>query len=173
MNWRLFAALPLDINRQSYQPNQPIFIECADGQVFLRRKISTTPERSRIMSAIRSHGNKSTEGRFVDILRQNKLVGWRRNWPLFGKPDFVFPKVGAAVFLDGCFWHGCSKCCPPPATNKSYWKEKLDRNRARDHKVTKVLRQQGWIVIRIWEHDLKYPGKAIFRLQAAGIHAKK
>jgi len=59
------------------------------------------------MSRVRSKGNNATELRLIQIFRDNRITGWRRNWPLKGKPDFVFPKKRIAVFVDGCFWHGC------------------------------------------------------------------
>ena len=63
-----------------------------------------------------SKGNRSTEGRFTEILRRKKLKGWRRGLLLYGKPDFVFIKARIAVFIDGCFWHGCPLHgeIPPP-----------------------------------------------------------
>ena len=59
------------------------------------------------MGRIKFSGNRSTEKAFVAILREHKISGWRRNYGLLGKPDSVFPRAGVAVFLDGCFWHGC------------------------------------------------------------------
>ncbi len=112
-------------------------------------------ERSRIMAQVRSRGNKSTELKLIALLRANKLSGWRRNYPLTGKPDFVYPRHRLALFVDGCFWHGCSKHCRLPATNKKYWIDKIERNKRRDRKTSKALREKGWMVIRIWEHELK------------------
>ena len=112
-------------------------------------------ERSRIMAQVRSRGNKSTELKLIALLRANNLSGWRRNYQLSGKPDFVYPRHRLALFVDGCFWHGCSKHCRLPATNKKYWIDKIDRNKRRDRKTGKALRAKGWTVIRIWEHDLK------------------
>lgn len=72
-----------------------------------------------------------------------------------GTPDILFRSAHLAVFVDGCFWHGCRKCGHIPATNSAYWAEKINRNRARDRRVTAQLRQRGFRVIRIWEHQLK------------------
>lgn len=121
----------------------------------LPRKIPTTPERSRIMSAIRSAGNRSTEQRLVQVMRRYKIKGWRRNYPLFGKPDFVFPRHKLIVFVDGCFWHGCPRCHKEPHTNSDYWREKIRQNALRDRRNSRKLRAAGWRVMRIWEHDLK------------------
>jgi len=112
-------------------------------------------ERSRIMSRVKSAGNRSTEAAFVALMRERGITGWRRNQPLFGKPDFVFRKARIAVFIDGCFWHACQKHCRMPASNRDYWERKIGRNAERDRKVTRELRQQGWTVVRIWEHEIK------------------
>jgi DNA mismatch endonuclease, patch repair protein len=63
----------------------------------------TKEVRSNIMRAVKSKGNKSTEKKLIDLFKEKKLKGWRRNYPIFGKPDFVFPKRKVAVFADGCF----------------------------------------------------------------------
>lgn len=72
-----------------------------------------------------------------------------------GKPDIVFPKYRTVVFLDSCFWHKCHFHCKIPKTNKKYWIEKLNMNKLRDIKVNKILRNEGWNVLRFWEHQVK------------------
>jgi DNA mismatch endonuclease (patch repair protein) len=115
-------------------------------------------ERSKIMASVKSRNNKSTELRFLSILKEKGVTGWRRNYPLSGRPDFVFPRLKVAVFIDGCFWHSCPKHCRLPASNKDYWSRKIERNRIRDKKTSKALREKGWTVIRIWEHEIKTSG---------------
>lgn len=110
--------------------------------------------RSSVMAQIRATGNKQTELRFVEILRRNGIVGWRRHQPIIGRPDFIFPREKVAVFVDGCFWHGCSRHGRSPASNQKYWLPKLLRTKRRDSRNTKTLRALGWKVIRLWEHDL-------------------
>lgn len=110
--------------------------------------------RSRIMSKVRSKGNLSTEVKLISLLREKKLKGWRRNYKLLGKPDIVYPKAKIAVFVDGCFWHGCPKHCRLPSSNKEYWIPKIEKNRERDRNTTSALRKNGWRVIRIWEHEI-------------------
>ena len=115
----------------------------------------TKTQRSRNMSAVKSRNNLSTEIRVLKLLREAKLTGWRRHYKkLRGVPDFVFPKYKIAVFVDGCFWHGCEKHRPLPRTNSAFWKEKISRNKERDKETTKTLKSKGWKVIRIWEHNL-------------------
>ncbi len=117
--------------------------------VFSKRK------RSEIMSLVRGMGNKATEMAMMTLLRRHGLTGWRRRSRLFGNPDFVFPKHHVAVFVDGCFWHGCPKHATRPASNRAFWKKKLARNKARDQLVTRMLKRQGWSVVRVWQHELK------------------
>lgn len=124
-------------------------------------------DRSTLMSTIRSKGNKATELRLINIMRESGINGWRRHQPLSGRPDFVFRKSKVAVFVDGCFWHGCPRCYRAPASNQMFWEEKLARNRARDKKVTRELRQAGWRVIRIWEHSLNKPAGVVRRIAEA------
>jgi DNA mismatch endonuclease, patch repair protein len=112
-------------------------------------------ERSRIMAAVRSRGNKATELLLVELFRAAGLKGWRRHAAILGRPDFVFAKERVAVFVDGCFWHGCAKHCRMPASNRKYWLAKIERNMQRDRTTRKVLREKGWNVVRVWEHELK------------------
>jgi len=77
---------------------------------------------------------------------------------MFGNPDFVFAQAKIAVFVDGCFWHGCPNHCRMPKTNREYWENKIEKNKRRDRKVTRVLRSEDWNVIRIWEHELDEVG---------------
>jgi DNA mismatch endonuclease (patch repair protein) len=112
-------------------------------------------KRSQVMAAIRSKGNKDTELKLASIFRAQGIKGWRRHGPLPGKPDFIFPKQRLAVFVDGCFWHGCRWHCRMPQDNGQYWQAKISRNAARDRATTRLLRQTGWRVIRFWQHSLK------------------
>lgn len=106
------------------------------------------------MSLIRSRGNKATELRLIEIFREFHITGWRRNQPLFGKPDFIFRRERVVVFVDGCFWHGCPKCYKRPSSNHEFWDTKITNNRKRDRRVSRELRREGWKVVRIWQHRL-------------------
>lgn len=112
-------------------------------------------QRSRNMASIRSKGNATTEGVLLRLFRETGISGWRRHADLPGKPDFVFRAQRVAVFVDGCFWHGCPRCYRLPGDNRRYWKAKVVANRNRDRRRTQELRSLGWRVIRIWEHSLK------------------
>jgi len=125
--------------------------------------VFTKAKRSQVMSRIRGHGNKETELALVKLFRANGITGWRRHQPLFGKPDFTFRRERVIVFVDGCFWHGCPRHSNMPVNNRRFWEKKLTANKRRDRLVTKTLRQQGWRVLRIWEHDLTTNKKAVVR----------
>jgi DNA mismatch endonuclease (patch repair protein) len=118
------------------------------------------------MAQVKSKGNKSTEQLLVSVLRANKITGWRRTYPLFGNPDFVFPKYRVAVFVDGLFWHGHPTKCRLPRTNKQYWIKKIQRNKIRDRYVSKILREKAWNVLRIWE-DAVLKTRTLHRIREA------
>jgi DNA mismatch endonuclease, patch repair protein len=124
------------------------------ADVFDKRK------RSDVMSRIRSSGNKDTELALAKLMRRNRIVGWRRNQSVFGKPDFVFTQARLALFVDGCFWHGCLKHSKPPRSNPTYWQAKMIRNKARDRSVSRALWRKGWRVLRVWEHELARKNEA-------------
>ena len=114
-----------------------------------------TPQvRSACMSRIKSSGNRTTELRFIQILRINKIHGWRRGSKIMGKPDFVFHEEKIAIFIDGDFWHGNPKKYRQPKSNCEYWRKKISSNRSRDRLVNRRLRAEGWAVARFWESDL-------------------
>ena len=122
-------------------------------------------KRSDVMSRIRSHGNVSTELRFIEILRKHGIPGWRRNVALPGKPDFVFRKERVVVFVDGDFWHGNPRRFRPPKSNLKYWEKKIRTNRERDKRVNKELRDRGWKVVRFWQTTLKNERHVVQRLK--------
>lgn len=117
--------------------------------------IFTKEKRSEVMSHIRSKNNKSTELKLIKIFKEYGITGWRRNYNVKGHPDFVFLKKKIAVFVDGCFWHGHNCRNHKPEDNSDYWCKKIINNQRRDKKITKLFKDRGWIVIRIWECEFK------------------
>lgn len=94
----------------------------------------------------------------IGSILHRRGLRYRRDFPVTAgnirvRPDFVFSRIRVAVFVDGCFWH----CCPihgaTPKANADYWIPKLARNRERDKEVTLALQEDGWIVVRAWEHE--------------------
>lgn len=79
------------------------------------------------------------------------------------RPDIVFIGARVAVFVDGCFWHGCPRHFRVPTTNARYWKEKIAANRDRDRRQKATLVIAGWAVVRVWEHSVNRRAKAIAR----------
>jgi len=114
-------------------------------------------KRSEIMSRIRSCGTGPEERLFQSL---SEILGKRRQIKrnvrtLPGQPDFVIPSLHLAVFVDGCFYHGCPEHGHNPKSNKKYWLPKLARNLARDRANRQALRKLGFAVWAIWEHSLK------------------
>jgi DNA mismatch endonuclease (patch repair protein) len=144
--------------------------------------VFSTSKRSALMAQIRGRGNKATELAFMHLLRRHGITGWRRHLAITlprskgaaaraksprVRPDFVFPKVKVAIFVDGCFWHGCPIHGTSPASNSLFWSEKLEVNKKRDLKVNRLLRRRHWSVLRFWEHQVKDGSRLVSRLQIA------
>ena len=129
--------------------------------------IFSKSKRSQVMAAIRSRGNKDTELKLVAILRAAGITGWRRHWPIPGRPTFVFPCERLAVFVDGCFWHGCPKHGRKPGSNRAYWLPKLRRNQKRDIATGRLLAKARWRVLRVWEHELADGERVARRIMTA------
>lgn len=126
------------------------------GKVSQERTTFGGLSRGELMSRVRSSGNITTELKLLNMFRSAGITGWRRRYPLHGKPDFTFPSQRVVVFVDGCFWHGhtCSRNLEPKI-NSDLWRAKIQTNKSRDRRVSRTLRKKGWRVIRIWECDLK------------------
>src|SRR5258708_2531978 len=105
------------------------------------RRRDTVPERA-IRSLLHAQGERFR----VDY--PIRLSGSR---PI--RADVAFPRRLVAVFVDGCFWHGCPQHGTSPSTNADYWKRKIEENRLRDARITRQLSRAGWSVVRIWEHE--------------------
>jgi DNA mismatch endonuclease, patch repair protein len=119
-------------------------------------RFSNVPKaRSLAMAAVKGKHNRTTEIQFRMALVRAGITGWVTHSKLPGRPDVYFPKAGIAIFLDGCFWHGCVHCGHVPKTNSLFWATKIRRNQTRDKRNSQLLRKGGIRVVRAWEHDLK------------------
>jgi DNA mismatch endonuclease (patch repair protein) len=116
--------------------------------------VFTKEVRSQVMQTVRSKENKSTELRIIKLFRENSISGWRRNYLVKGRPDFVFLNKRLAIFVDGCFWHGHDCRNTRPSDNAEYWAKKRERNIQRDKNITAAFENRKWTVIRIWECEL-------------------
>jgi DNA mismatch endonuclease (patch repair protein) len=119
--------------------------------------------RSKNMAAVRSKGNLGTEIALGRLLWAAGLRGYRKHWPVAGTPDFAWPGSKIAVFVDGCFWHGCP-CKTVPATNAAFWRDKIRKNQERDRRVDQQLRREGWVAVRVWECAVA-SGKTLSRIR--------
>lgn len=120
-----------------------------------RRKESlTVQKRSALMSRIRSRGT-AFERLFFSSLKAHRLPFRSHPTNIFGKPDLILLNAKVCVFLDSDFWHGWQYPRWRHLLKNNFWREKIERNRARDKKVTRALCNKGWKVVRIWEHELK------------------
>jgi DNA mismatch endonuclease (patch repair protein) len=110
----------------------------------IRARMATTKRRdTKPELALRS----ALHGMGLRFAVDRKINGNRR------RTDVVFPTERVAVYIDGCFWHGCPQHGTIPKQNRQWWIDKLDANRARDAATTEALTAEGWRVLRFWEHD--------------------
>ena len=102
------------------------------------------------------------------FLREMGHPGYRLNWKKVpGRPDIAYPGRKIAIFVNGCFWHRCPHCnLPLPKSHTEFWREKFERNVARDEEKTLALETLGWTVITIWECELKDPEAVKARLSS-------
>ena len=107
------------------------------------------------MRAVRQRGTAPEEALASELEKFG--VGFEMNAEIDGlsrrRPDFVFRRPRVAVFVDGCFWHGCPTHATWPRANAAWWREKLEANRARDTDTDRRLRREGWTSIRVWAHE--------------------
>ena len=114
------------------------------------------------MSMIRGRDTKP-EVILRKLLSLNGIRGYRISSKLPGKPDLVFSKYKIAIFIDGCFWHKCPDCYNEPINNKKFWKAKINGNVGRDKMVNKLLKKEGWLVLRFWEHLLSNNPSLVYK----------
>lgn len=134
------------------------------------------PSRSDAMRRIKSSGNKSTEVAFQMAMVRARMRGWSsKTHDTIGRPDFLFRKEQVAVFIDGCFWHGCQQCSHAIHSRTEFWRLKIATNLQRDQNVNRRLRKMGFLVVRVREHSLRQqPGQQIAKvLRALEISNRK
>lgn len=114
-----------------------------------------TPKSKAVSKHMQGIGTKRTgvERRARRVLRLEKLKFRGNVKSLPGSPDLVIPDLGLAIFVNGCFWHGCPRCYSAPKHNRAWWNKKIANNRRRDRRVTRRLRSLNYSVIHLWEHD--------------------
>lgn len=143
--------------------------------------VYTRAERSAFMAKVRGRGNLTTEEALAKLLRAQAWSGWRRQQVIRGRadggrfqmrPDFVFAARRLAIFVDGCFWHGCPRHGTRPRGNAAFWRSKFRRNRARDRRDTRRLGGAGWRILRLWEHELKPKARPVLLAKLRKVFAR-
>lgn len=115
----------------------------------------SSPEASRRMAKVRQKGT----GAEIELRRELYRNGlrYRVGYVVLRRPrrvaDIVFPRRKIAIFVDGCFWHGCPQHATWPKRNAEFWREKIEANRQRDADTNERLRSIGWTVLRFWSHE--------------------
>jgi DNA mismatch endonuclease, patch repair protein len=122
--------------------------------IFSMTDVLSPKQRSYNMSRIRGK-NTAPEIKLRKMLFAAGIRGYRIHYKLPGKPDIVFTKKKIAIFIDGCFWHKCPVCFQEPENRKEFWMKKIRSNIERDKKVNEQLKNDGWTIIRIWEHQIR------------------
>lgn len=122
-----------------------------------RQKDKITPEkRSAVMSKIRSRGTRFERDFMVELAKRVRDKFETNVASLRGKPDIVFRKKNICVFLDSNFWHGWQYPRWKHLLKNDFWRDKIEKNRKRDCDTTRYLKRNGWKVIRVWEHSIKF-----------------
>ena len=146
-------------------------LQTVEWTAFNMADVLTREQRSYNMSRIRGK-DTTPELRLRKLLFSRGLRGYRTKSKLFGKPDIAFTRFKVAVFIDGCFWHRCPVCFVRPETNPEFWKNKIEGNVKRDKIVKERLEEEGYKVIRLWEHEVRKDAEKCY-LKISGELAKK
>jgi DNA mismatch endonuclease (patch repair protein) len=134
--------------------------------------VMTATQRARCMSRIQGR-DTGPELTLKHAVWQAGLR-YRMRGRLPGRPDLVFFKQRVAVFVDGCFWHGCPIHSTKPKNNRSFWSKKLQGNRTRDARVNRELSELGWTVLRFWEHEIAASlAKIVSTIRRAILNSRK
>lgn len=122
--------------------------------------VFTKEKRSYIMSRIRSKWTKPEKT--IHGYLKGRKIAHKMHPRIPGSPDLILTDAKRAVFIHGCFWHGCPKCSKKaPRTNPNFWKQKIERNMSRDREAVKKLKSDGWKVVIVWEHSMKDVQRAL------------
>lgn len=113
----------------------------------------TKDQRSKVMKSIRAQSKLENQ---VSKALWRKGLRFRKNVrSLYGNPDISIKKYKVVIFIDSCFWHSCPLHGKIPKSNQEYWQHKIHQNILRDNEVTSHYKENGWHIIRVWEHDIR------------------
>lgn len=135
----------------------------------------SSADASRRMARVRQKDTDAEIALRRELFRRG--LRYRVDYVVLAKPrrvaDIAFPRLKIAVFVDGCFWHGCPIHASWPKRNAELWKQKIEENRARDADTNERLREAGWTVLRVWRHEeAAEAATTIAREVAAAKHNK-
>jgi DNA mismatch endonuclease (patch repair protein) len=121
------------------------------------RKARPEASSDAVRRRMRATRRRDTPGELA-LRRELRALGlrYRTEYPLPGtrrRADVAFVRPRVAVFIDGCFWHGCPQHGTWPKKNAAWWRQKIEANRSRDRDTERTLRAAGWKVLRFWEHE--------------------
>lgn len=125
---------------------------------YSRDKRSPTPSSENTSHVMSANKRKDTKPEIIlrRALCDAGLSGYRLQWKVSGRPDIAYPGRKIAIFINGCFWHRCPYCnLPLPKSNTNFWVDKFKKNQERDERDVQALEDAGWIVITIWECEIK------------------
>lgn len=130
--------------------------------------VHTQKQRSYNMSRIRSRWTKPEK--IVHNHLKGNRIKHKMHPDIEGRPDIFLKESKTLVFLDGCFWHRCYKCFQEPTSNRDFWLTKIENNVKRDRKIRKELRNDGWKIIRIWEHEIRSNPNILIKKIRSGVY---
>lgn len=139
------------------------------------RVVSSSSDVSRRMAKVRQKGTDAE----VALRQEIHRIGlrYRVDYEVLKKPrrvaDVVFPGRKIAVFVDGCFWHGCPEHATWPKQNAEFWREKIEANRLRDADTNERLRSLGWTVLRFWSHESPHEAARTVAHMVAKVDAER
>lgn len=107
--------------------------------------------------------NTAPELTIRKLLWKNGIRYRIHNRKILGTPDISNKKRKIAIFIDGCFWHGCSNCYKEPTTNVKYWRDKIEKNQLRREQVKINLSKEKWTILQFWEHEINKDPNAIIK----------
>ena len=126
--------------------------------------------RSKVMASIKGKNTKP-EVAIRKLLWKQGIRYRIHNKNIFGIPDISIKDKMIAVFIDGCFWHGCGRCYKEPRTNSKFWRTKISDNKKRRKKVRKYLKNEGWNVLEFWEHEVNSNSEKIISRIISNINS--
>ena len=168
--WRRHVKVRVAVEQSSLRSAPPRSRWLSRLRVASPRQGVERRKRGNTSFGLRPPSPQSGEG--ATLVRHGTPQPSTSNPQLAVRPDFVFRKQRMAIFVDGCFWHGCPKHATWPAHRAAWWRRKIEGNKTRDQVVNRALRRAGWRVVRIWEHELQKGKHSTSNIQHSTFNVK-